>query len=565
MRFWPRRKVYLDNLPKTHDVRFMVVFVLGLALVLGALYAVGYAVAGNKLPHGTTVAQVDVGGMTPDQARTVLQEKLAPRLQKPITATAAGKDYTLDPQVSGLTFDIDATLDQASGGSAWDPRHMLHVLMGGDDLDPKVSVDDAELADTLNRIAGDVERRAEDSVVTFQHAAAKVSFGRAGRALDFQRSGDRMIAALVAGHRHVDLAMRSVQPQVTAITATRFVDQEAKRALSGPITIKVADSSMVLKPSMFGSALEALPGPEGLRLDVDAATLMDRASGALSRLPHHPVNARIRFVGDRPRIVPASAGVTVDPADFATAVLAAVQEKGDKRKARTEPVPDNPNVTTDDIRTMRIKERVSSATQRFSTGSGTVDPAYQISRLDGALIKPGGEFSYLKRMPDTASPAASFVASMAYEVAFEAGLDIPEHTSARIYTGDFAAGRDAHVEPPATDLVVVNSTPYGVYLRAFVERPAGDRSRARIAHLELWSTAYWKVRSRSSDHYNVITPDVVKNTRRSCVPRDGRAGFDIDVTRVLTRDGHKRSDVSHSSYAVLDQVRCTAKPARPRR
>ena len=55
MRLWPRRKVYVDNLPKTHDLRFMLVFVVGLAVIFGSLYAVGYAVAGDKLPNGTRV------------------------------------------------------------------------------------------------------------------------------------------------------------------------------------------------------------------------------------------------------------------------------------------------------------------------------------------------------------------------------------------------------------------------------------------------------------------------------------------------------------------------------
>lgn len=562
MRFWPRRKVYLDDLPKTHDLRFMVIFVALLVIVLGGLYGVGYAVAGHKLPAGTKVADVDVGGMTPDQARTVLQEELAPRLERPIKATAAGKTWTLDPQRSGLTFDIDATLDEATGGSPWDPRHMLHVLMGGDDLDPVVRVDEDELASSLKKVATEVEQKPVDSTVTFKPTETKVTYGRAGRRLDYQRSGDRLIAALIGGERSVDLAMQDVQPHVTAITATRFVDTVARRALSGPVRVKVADAVATIHPRQFGPALRARPANGGLKLDIDGGELLKRSRPALAKLPHHPVNARISFTGGRPRLVPGTAGVTVAAPELARAVLHAVGRKGNDRVARADATADDPRITTQELRMMRIRERVSAATARFTIADRQVDPASQLARLDGTLLGPNDTFSYLHRLPDSASPAASFVASLTYSAAMSAGLAIPEHSPGRFYDGTFAPGRDANVEPPATDLVLQNTSPYGVYIRAWTENPGGSSSRGRIAHVEMWSTTYWHVKIRASERYNVILPQVISNDRGSCVPRKGKPGFDVDVTRTLTRDGHKRTEVSHASYAVLDEVRCTGKRRR---
>ncbi|MBA2772792.1 MAG: hypothetical protein H0U36_01920, partial [Nocardioidaceae bacterium] len=70
MRLWPRRKVYVDDLPKTHDVRFATVFLVGFAVLVAALYGVGYLLAGDRLPADTRVAGVDVGGMRAGAART---------------------------------------------------------------------------------------------------------------------------------------------------------------------------------------------------------------------------------------------------------------------------------------------------------------------------------------------------------------------------------------------------------------------------------------------------------------------------------------------------------------
>lgn len=557
MRLWRRRKVYLDNLPKTHDMRFMLVFVIALVVVFGALYAVGYAVAGNKLPSGTTVAEVDVGGMTPDQARTVLQEKLAPRLQTTIKASVSGRAYVLDPQRIGLTFDIDATLDKATGGSPWDPRHMLHVLTGGDKLDPVVIVDEQALADRLKRVAARVDQKPVDSKVSFTQTQTTVVYGNAGRALDYQRSGDRLIAALLAGDRAVTLSVKTIQPRITAIQATRFADTVGKRALSGPVRIKVADSAVTIQPREFGPALLATPGRSGLRLGVDQRVLMKRSRNALYGLPHHPVNAAIRFVADKPRIVPGTAGVTVAAEDLEKAMLKAVDQKGDKRVARANALPDNPNVTTDDMRMMRIRERISASSARFQLDDAQGDASAQVRHLDGVLLKPGQTFSYLARMPDAGSPAASFAASLLYGAAFSAGIEAPQHSPGRIYSGEFAPGRDAHVEPPATDLMLQNTSPFGIYIRGYLDNPGRAGSYDRVAHLEMWSTRYWRVRAHASGRYNVVEPQVIKNPQKNCTPRAGVPGFDVDVARMLSRGAHRRTERTHATYAVVDEIRCT--------
>ncbi len=555
MRLWPRRKVYLDDLPKTHDLRFGVIFVVGVAAVIGALYGVGYLVAGNKLPAGTTVAEVDVGGMSPDRARTVLQEKLAPRLEGSIEVSAGGKTYAIDPQRAGLTFDIDATLDQALGGSPWDPRHMLHVLTGGDSLDPVVDLDSAALVASLHKVAQHVERRPVDSRVSFGSGQPKMSIGRAGRAVDYQSSGERFKQAIIAGDDRVSLAIDTIQPHVTVGMATRFQETVAREAVAGPVQIKVADSVMTLTVRQFAPALQALPGTQGLRLSVDQAKLFERARPAMKQLPHRPVNARISFRGDRPVIVPGSSGVTVAPGDLAKAVLEAVGSRGAKRVARATPTADNPRLSTGDLRLMRISQQISASTVRFRAGDRT-DPTTTLRRLDGVLVRPGQTFSFLHRVGSNGSPAGSFVASMAYDAAFYAGLDIPMHTNARIYSDTFAPGFDAQVEPPGTDLVFANTSPYGVYIRAYVDAVGRKSSSARTAHVEMWSTPYWTVRALTSSRYNVVQPQIVTNTRKSCVPRDGVAGFEYDVTRVLKQGGHKRTERTHATYVPLDRVRC---------
>jgi vancomycin resistance protein YoaR len=553
MRLWPRRKVYVDDLPRTHDLRFGVIFVVGFALLLGALYGVGYVVAGDKLPAGTKVAGVDIGGMRPDAARAVLQDELAPRLERRLTVSVSGEDYTLDPQVAGLTFDIDATLEEGLGGSPWDPRHMLHVLMGGDTLQPVVDTDESELSSRLARIARHIERKPTDSKVSFRSGRPEVTVGRAGRALNFQSSGDRLVEALISGDDTVTLPVKAVQPNITAIEATRFVETTAKRALSGPIRLRAADATMTLTPRQFGRALRAVAGDAGLRLDVDADLLMQHARSALQKLPHHPVNARISFKKDRPVVVPSLVGVTVSKDALAKAVLRAVALKGDNRRTSIKTQADNPSTSTQDIKMLRITERVASKAIP-STGSKVEDLTSMVHQLNGTMVKPGGTFSFNSRVDSASSPpTASLVASTLYDAALTAGLAVSERSASRIYSDTFPIGRDAHVEPPATDLVLSNDSPYGVYVRAFANPSEADAS---VVHVELWSTRYWKVSTITSPRSNVIQPTVIHDRSRDCVARQGVPGFEVDVTRSLKSKGHKRTETTHSRYAPLDAVVC---------
>ena len=554
MRFRRRRKVYLDNLPKTHDVRFAVSFLLGLALLLGAVYAVGYLVAGDRMPNGTTVAGVDVGGMPPDRARTVLQEELAPRLDTPLEAVAAGRRYTIDPQAAGFTFDVDATVERALAGSPWDPRHMLHVLTGGGEVDPVITRDDEELEATLAPIATAVRQRPVDAGVSMRGGQPQIVFGEAGRRLDIDRSGDRLEAALLRGEDRARLVVVDVQPDISGVEATRFVDRVARPALATPVRLRADRAVLTVPPTAFGPALRVRAADGGLRLDVDARVLLRRSAPALRRLPDRPTNATLQFTASGVRVVPGSNGVTVTGDDLAGAVLRALTPPGPPHAARVRVVRAEPPLTTRELRRLKIREVVGQAEVQYDASS-RLDLLVRASRqLDGELLHPGETLSFARAVGSVrARSVGSLLASATHLAAYRAGMAVPARSANRVYAADLPLGLDAVVAPPSVDLRLQNTSPYGVYVRVLVER-TGRASGA--VQVEMWSTQYWRVSLRTSPRYGVATPGVVRDQSRRCEPRAGDAGFSVDVTRTLRRPGERRTDETHSRYAPLDRVVC---------
>ncbi len=555
MRLWPRKKVYVDQLPRTHDLRFGALFVVLVVALLGGVYAVGFFVAGDRLPPGTSVAGVDVGGMRTGEARNALQDKLIPRLSQPIRAEALGHTFTIDPQRAGLTFDLDATIHAGLGGERWDPRHMLRVVMGGDPLAPVVDVNHAELTSSLRRIASRVERRPVDATVTFPSGQPVATSGQPGLALDYGDAGERLKEALLNGDGAITLPVGNVEPDITSTEAASFVAEVARPAVTRPVRIRVADLVLTVQPRQFASALRARAQHGMLLLDVDAALLQRRTRGLIASLPHDPISARVVFRNGRPRVQPSRSGVTVTQQDWADALLTALRRGGDPPRATAKAMADNPPLTTSDVRQLGIRERIASSDLPVAVSINPKAVARVAARLDGALVRPGAVFSFLDRAGARDPGAASVVASATYAAAFKAGMGDLVRTDGRVFTHGSLPGLDASVAAPDTDLQWRNGTPYGVYVRTRVAD--GGAAGPDVVHVQLWSTPFLTVRTHSSRRHDVVPQAVHRVTDRSCRRRHGTPGFTFNVTRIFVRGGERRRvETSHSSYAPVDAIVC---------
>lgn len=549
----PPPLLFADEPRRTHDVRYGLLFLIGLAVIAVALYAVGFIVAGNKIPSGTTIAGIDVGGMTPDEATTALQAELAPRIEQPIRAVAAGRTYSLNPQRAGLAYDIDASISSALRGSSWDPRHMLAVVQGGGDIEPALVVNQAELNSALGRIASSVKRAPRDAGVSFVTGGPQVRFGALGQELDMRRAKAGLVAAVRAGRRRVALPMAKVQPEVTDDEASTYARTVGRRAVTGSILLRVADATAKVTPGVFVPALTTRVTGAGLRLAVDPPRLYQRSRAVIAALPNSPVNARIR-IGQRgrPVVVPGRRGSTVGQRAWAAGVLTALGR--DARRARVTTTSDAPTFTSRDARRLRIRQLIGSDSVRLRSVP-YADLARATRQLDGALLKPRDSFSFLGAVDAGSNQqAASLVAGATYTAAFRAGVTVPRRTPVVYDTGTFPRGLGARVVPPSRDLKLRNDSPYGVYISASARPLSGSGG---VVKVDVWGSAYWKVVVRTSNRHSVVKPKtrVVRSGR--CAPRRGIAGFEVDVTRHFWHSGKPvGSDVTRTRYAPLDRVKC---------
>jgi vancomycin resistance protein YoaR len=342
-----------------------------------------------------------------------------------------------------------------------------------------------------------------------------------------------------------------VTPDVTSDEARAFVDNVAAAATSEPVRIRVADVVRVLPPRVFAPALRVKVADGDLALAVDSETLRARSAAVFDSLPHHPSNARIAFRDGRPVVVRSTSGVSVTRSDWAAAVLRAVSSRGADRVARARVTPDPPSFSTADARRLRIDERLATVT--LPVPPRAVDAVRTAAaRLDGALVKPNGDFSFLRRVGVPDGGAEALTPTAVYSAAFDAGMGHIARTAPRSSVVGSDPGLDALVAGDA-DLAWVDETPYGVYVRATTSHGPGGETLT----VSLWGHRYWSVTVSSSGRYNVVRPKTTRDSGRDCRPRRGVAGFDVDVSRRMAHaSGAQRVERTHSHYEPVDAIVC---------
>ncbi len=552
---------------------------LGLVLLAGAGYLAAYLLTGDRVPRGTVVAGVAIGGLRAPAARELLAATLEPRLRRPVAANANGTPVTLVPAESGFGFDVAASVAATGVGKSWDPRRMWGYVVGGRDLPPVVRVNSVVRDQVVARLASRVAVPARDGQVGFRDGEAWSRPPRNGVALDRSGTAEALRAAVAAGRSSVELPVRVVRPAVDAEQVSVALEKVANPAMAAPVVLRLGGATVQLRPSQYAAALTMAPHDGRLVLQVDRHRLVAMVRRGLSGTSVALQDATVALVAGRPRVVPARPGLTLDPQQLVAEFPALVVAPDERRVLELRGVVSEPRVSTADAQSWGVREKVSEFTTHFPyAGYRNINLARAAELVDGTLLLPGDTFS-LNQVVGERTPENGFtkgfiisdgvyrvdygggvsqVATTLFNAAFFAGLKDVEHTPHSFYIDRYPAGREATVAWPSLDLRFTNTTPYGVLVHAWVDRSTPSKDGA--VHVELWSTKYWDIKAGSSGRYRPTEPRTRHLGGPGCVPHRGYGGFDIDVYRDFYRVGSSQLDhreTMHTRYTPSDTVVCS--------
>ena len=246
----------------------LVVLVMGVAGWVAA-----YAGADGKVPRGTTVAGIDIGGRDKYAASAALARGLQRHDQDPITVTVGTFTTQVDPADAGLTVDSVATVAKVLGPRSWDPRRLWRYYTGGDETRPVVNLDEGRMTalfDSLDQQAGQPPRNAG---ISLSGGQVSLTRPRDGAQIDRDRAAGALYDAYATGATSVHLPLRLVPPDVDDAELDTAVTTLANPAMSGPVTLAFAGSEVTLQPRQYADLLSIVTKDGALALDVDPVGL----------------------------------------------------------------------------------------------------------------------------------------------------------------------------------------------------------------------------------------------------------------------------------------------------
>lgn len=170
---------------------------LALATVGGMLVVCGGAVAGlsaassGEIAPGVHVGGVQLGGLTPEEARSRLQREYVTNLQQPIVVERRGTQFALSAKEARITADIDATVAEAVKASetdnvleaAWRSVSGNEVVRS---LDVQAKPSREAVLRFVDRVRREIDREPVASKLEFDGDKPVITPSKTGMAVDRQ-------------------------------------------------------------------------------------------------------------------------------------------------------------------------------------------------------------------------------------------------------------------------------------------------------------------------------------------------------------------------------------------
>lgn len=563
-----------SNLPK----RTIALALGGVAAVLVLLYAADVAMSSGEVPRGVTVAGVEIGGESLDDAETTLRDELGPRLDAPVAVTAGDTSGEIVPSEAGLGIDWDATLARV-GEQPLNPFVRLASFFGNDEVGVASTRDDAALAASIDLVTAAAAHEPREGNIVFEDGTPVPVTPQPGQRLDAEAASDVFAERWPFGD--VSLPVESVEVTVTREGLDRALAEIAVPAVASDLVVTGLDGAVATLPRQdIGAVLSFAPdGDGGLDPQYHPEAAIGILGPQLADTETEPKDAQIVLDGGRPAVVPGTKGNLVDwekTLESLPQLLAT--ENGRSVEALYKSA--DPELTTEAAEKLGINEVIGEfSSGGFEYASG-VNIRIAASEINGALVKPGETFSlngytgprgaaegYVEsgiieagRPGKAVGGGISQLATTLYNASYFAGMEDVDHTEHSYYISRYPAAREATVYEGAIDLAFRNpSETTGVLIQTIW-------TNSDIT-VRLWGTKTVNVQSITGDRTNYTSPNTITlPAGESCIASSGAQGFTVTDTRIVT-DVNTGAQISNKTrtvrYDPVPIVKCVSPEPEP--
>ena len=553
--------------PRRRRLPFLVA---GVLLALAAVYVVAAAWLGDRVPRGTTVSGVAVGGQSGDQASAPSPRRFSTAAGQPVVLASTAGRVSHTPKTLGLRVDVPATVDGLVGFSL-SPAMMWAHLAGGSERPAAVRVDEKAFTAAVEKSRATLDAEPVEGSISLKGGTVVVRRPAAGTTTHVERTADAVRRAW-PGDRTLEVAAVPVPPKVTARELDRVRQEFADVAVSAPVTVTANGTSFAVAPKAFAPAIVLAPDASGRitpRADPTELAAVVRAAAEKAGVEVEAKDAVVTFAGRKPTVRPHVPGVRLDDASVTEQVWKAISST--TRTATVATTATEPKLTTAVAKATLPKGKISSFTTRFPAGQARVHNIRLASKLiNGTYIPPGGQFSmngilgertkakgYIEagiirggRAATSYGGGISQVSTTIFNAAFFSGMQLDAWTPHYYYISRYPEGREATISWPDLHNKFTNTTDGGVLIQITTTRSS--------VTVTFWGTKKYDVRATKSARYDVVQPKKFSDPGRDCLDQSPVPGFKVDVRRIITQGGKVvKTEKFTTNYRPEDDVTCT--------
>jgi vancomycin resistance protein YoaR len=541
-----------------------------LLLLPFVVYFVDQAVNQGEVPRNVSVAGIDVGGLSQDDATVVVRAYESDLQVQQATFVVSGSAYDLDPIAVGLAADVDAAvaeaLDQRSGGMISGFVPWLNGFTEHVDISLVISVDDDAIDAHLDDWEQDaIENPAYEGAIEVVDGDIDFDYPQIGERIDKPAAHAIVSTVLTQPERETtELPLIDSVPVMTRADVDDAVTT-LKIMVSRPVLLYDEDQNLVLtvKPSEISDAtiveiVHSSPPQVDISLSVDRVAEMLEPHREEFELP--PVNAdfEVDIGTDTVTIIPSRNATVLDPGGVAVELLKAATS-GTATGILVFTDGNEPEFTTADAESFGPIELVSE----FTTKTPGVNRVHNIhlmaDTIDGSVVWPGEEFSINEVVgprtetkgykrdgaiiggevtccdePANVGGGVSQYATTFYNAIFFGCYEDIDHTPHSIYISRYPEGREATMGYPGPDVAFRNDSDVPIIIRNSYD------GNSTITVQFYGNNGGRSCESERSERFNYTNARLIYKANAAVKPGSehvaskGSQGWSVTVTRIMT-------------------------------
>lgn len=552
---------------------------VGLLLLI---YIADIAFSSGTVPRGTVVADVQIGGLDKAAAERKLRDHLSPGLAKPVVLDFGGQQASLNPEKAGLRMDWAATVASA-GEQPLNPFTRVSSLFTTREVTPISSGDRGQLSTALEQLKPQLDRAPAEGTIRFDGATPIAVDPVRGRTVDISGAAEAVLAGW-ASHKPVPIPFTEQPVSTTADGVHRALEEVAKPAVSGPVTVLGEGKQATITPDAVAGALRFEPdGKGGLKSTVDNKAIVAAVEPQLRDTIKPGQDAQIVFENNAPVVHPSVDGHGVDWNKSFEHLMDVLKQHGNHSMPAiyaNQPA----KFTTDQANALGIKEPISEfTTGGFEPASG-VNIRRVAEQVNGAIVKPGEVFSlngytgprgvpqgYVESgVIEDGHPARavgggiSQFATTLFNAEYFAGAKDVEHKEHSQYIKRYPAGREATVFQNPDGKSVIDVKFKNVSNTGIMITTQWTPSSITV---RFWGTKQVDVTSQTGPQTDPTPPQPITiPPGQPCSPSKGEPGFTVTDTRTIRNRETGQVTVERPSKTRYDPhpiINCPAGPPPP--